>query len=84
MIMMQVVCIFFLLQEKILKCKLIEVVLVYCIELVLSKDQIFEFYMNQIYFGQCIYGFVSVVCIYFKKCLLELMLVEVVMLVGLL
>lgn len=81
-ITMQVARTFFLSQEKTLKRKLTEVVLAYRIESSLSKDQILELYMNQIYLGQRTYGFSSAARTYFKKRLPELTLAEAAMLAG--
>ena len=58
-ITMQVARAFFLSQEKTAKRKLTEVLLAYRIESALSKDQILELYMNQIYLGQRTHGFAS-------------------------
>ncbi|HEX6733820.1 MAG TPA: penicillin-binding protein 1A [Azonexus sp.] len=82
-ITMQVARNFFLTQEKTLKRKLTEVVLAYRIESALSKDQILELYMNQIYLGQRTYGFASAARTYFRKRLPELTLAEAAMLAGL-
>lgn len=81
-ITMQVARTFFLSQEKTLKRKLTEVVQAYRIESALSKDQILELYMNQIYLGQRTYGFTSAARTYFKKRLPELTLAEAAMLAG--
>ncbi|KAB2910282.1 MAG: penicillin-binding protein 1A [Dechloromonas sp.] len=82
-ITMQVARTFFLSQERTLKRKLTEVVLAYRIESALSKDQILELYMNQIYLGQRSYGFASAARTYFRKRLPELTLAEAAMLAGL-
>ncbi|WP_265947193.1 penicillin-binding protein 1A [Dechloromonas sp. A34] len=81
-ITMQVARTFFLSQEKTVKRKLTEVVLAYRIESALSKDQILELYMNQIYLGQRTHGFASAARTYFKKRLPELTLAEAAMLAG--
>ena len=81
-ITMQVARNFFLTQEKTLTRKLTEVLLSYRIESALSKDQILELYMNQIYLGQRTYGFTSAARTYFKKRLPELTLAEAAMLAG--
>ncbi|HXE37668.1 MAG TPA: PBP1A family penicillin-binding protein [Azonexus sp.] len=81
-ITMQVARAFFLSQEKTVKRKLAEVVLAYRIESALSKDQILELYMNQIYLGQRTHGFASAARTYFKKPLAELTLAEAAMLAG--
>ncbi|MBS1138569.1 MAG: penicillin-binding protein [Proteobacteria bacterium] len=81
-ITMQVARAFFLSQEKTVKRKLTEVVLAYRIESALSKDQILELYMNQIYLGQRTHGFASAARTYFNKRLPELTLAEAAMLAG--
>ena len=81
-ITMQVARAFFLSQEKTVKRKLTEVVLAYRIESALTKDQILELYMNQIYLGQRTHGFASAARTYFKKRLQDLTLAEAAMLAG--
>ncbi len=81
-ITMQVARTFFLSQEKTIKRKLTEVVLAYRIESALSKDQILELYMNQIYLGQRTHGFASAARTYFQKRLPDLTLAEAAMLAG--
>jgi len=56
---------FFLSSEQTIKRKLYEVLLAWKIEKNLTKDQILELYMNQIYLGQRSYGFASAAQIYF-------------------
>jgi penicillin-binding protein 1A len=53
------------------------------IEQNLSKDQILEVYMNQIYLGQRAYGFSSAAQIYFGKRLQDITAAEAAMLAGL-
>jgi penicillin-binding protein 1A len=74
---------FFLSSEQTLKRKLYEVLLAWKIEQNLSKDQIFEVYLNQIYLGQRAYGFASAAQIYFGKRLQDLTAAEAAMLAGL-
>ncbi|WP_151449203.1 penicillin-binding protein 1A [Lacisediminimonas profundi] len=74
---------FFLSSEQTLKRKLYEVLLAWKIEESLSKDQILEVYMNQIYLGQRAYGFSSAAQIYFGKKLSEITVAEAAMLAGL-
>ncbi len=81
-ITMQVARNFFLTQEKTLKRKLAETFLAYRIESALSKDQILELYMNQIYLGQRTHGFASAARTYFNKQLTELTVAEAAMLAG--
>ena len=82
-ITMQVARNFFLSRDKTLPRKLTEVALAYKIEQALSKDQILEVYMNQIYLGQRSYGFASAARTYFGKPLESLSLAETAMLAGL-
>ena len=74
---------FFLSNEQTYKRKLIEALLTYKIEKNLTKDQILELYMNQIFLGQRAYGFASAAQIYFGKKLSELTPAEAAMLAGL-
>jgi len=82
-ITMQVARNFFLTRDKTLPRKLTEVALAYKIEEALTKDQILEVYMNQIYLGQRAYGFSSAARTYFGKGLDQLSLAEMAMLAGL-
>jgi penicillin-binding protein 1A len=82
-ITMQVARNFFLSRDKTLPRKLTEVALAYKIEQALSKDQILEVYMNQIYLGQRAYGFAAAARTYFGKPLEQLSLAETAMLAGL-
>ncbi len=81
-ITMQVARNFFLTQERTLSRKLKEAILTYRIEEALSKDQILELYMNQIYLGQRSYGFASAARTYFGKSLSELSIAQAAMLAG--
>jgi penicillin-binding protein 1A len=74
---------FFLSSEQTLKRKAYEVLLAWKIEQSLSKDQILEVYMNQIYLGQRAYGFSSAAQIYFGKSLKDITVAEAAMLAGL-
>ncbi|NNG22477.1 penicillin-binding protein 1A [Telluria aromaticivorans] len=82
-ITMQVARNFFLSRDKTLPRKLTEAALAYKIEQALTKDQILEVYMNQIYLGQRSYGFSSAARTYFGKPLEALTLAETAMLAGL-
>ena len=82
-ITMQVARNFFLSREKRLSRKINEIALAYKIETALSKDEILELYMNQIYLGQRAYGFSSAARIYFNKTLDQLSVAEMAMLAGL-
>jgi len=74
---------FFLSSEKTYARKLYEALLSFKIESNLSKDQIFELYINQIYLGQRAYGFGAAAQIYFGKPLQDLSIGEAAMLAGL-
>ncbi len=74
---------FFLTREKTLIRKFKEALLAFKIERSLSKDQILEIYINQIYLGQRAYGFAAASQTYFGKKLNKLSLGEVAMLAGL-
>jgi len=82
-ITMQVARDFYLTKEKVLSRKLTEVMLAYKIERTLSKDQILELYMNQVYLGQRAYGFSSAARIYFGKALKDVTIAQAAMLAGL-
>jgi penicillin-binding protein 1A len=82
-ITMQVARNFFLSSEKTLTRKLYEAMLAFKIEHSLSKDQILELYVNQIYLGQRAYGFAAASQTYFGKALPELSIGEMAMLAGL-
>lgn len=82
-ITMQVARNFFLSKERTLTRKFNEVLLAFKIESNLSKDQILELYINQIYLGQRAYGFAAASQTYFGKPLAELTLAESAMLAGL-
>jgi len=69
--------------EKSLIRKMREAVLSYQIEQRLSKDDILQIYLNQIYFGNGAYGIKAASRIYFKKELDEMTLAEAAMLAGL-
>ncbi len=74
---------FFLSSEKTYTRKLYEALLAFKIESNLSKDQILELYINQIFLGQRAYGFAAAAQTYFGKSLAELTLAEAAMLAGL-
>jgi penicillin-binding protein 1A len=82
-ITMQVARNFFLSREKHIGRKVNEIALAYKIEAALSKDEILELYMNQIYLGQRSYGFASAARAYFNKNLDQLSVAEMAMLAGL-
>jgi penicillin-binding protein 1A len=82
-ITMQVARNFFLTREKTLTRKLREVLLAWKIEGSLTKDEILELYVNQIYLGQRAYGFAAAAQIYFGKTLKDVTVAEAAMLAGL-
>ncbi len=82
-ITMQVARNFFLTREQTLLRKANEVALTFKIERELSKDQILELYINQIFLGQRAYGFSSAARVYYGKPLAELSVAEAAMLAGL-
>ncbi|WP_151632754.1 penicillin-binding protein 1A [Noviherbaspirillum aerium] len=74
---------FFLSSEQTFKRKIYEILLAWKIEQNLSKDQILEVYMNQIYLGQRAYGFSAAAQIYYGKKLSDITIAEAAMLAGL-
>ncbi len=74
---------FFLTSEQTFKRKIYEVLLAWKIEKALTKDQIFEIYLNQIYLGQRAFGFAAAAQVYFGKPLEDITLAEAAMLAGL-
>ncbi len=82
-ITMQVARNFYLSTEKTFTRKIYEILLAMKIESVLSKDQILELYMNQIYLGQRASGFAAASEIYFGKPLKDVTIAEAAMLAGL-
>jgi penicillin-binding protein 1A len=82
-ITMQVARNFYLSTEKTYTRKVYEMLLAFKMEAALSKDQILEIYMNQIYLGQRAYGFASASEIYFGKPIQEISVAEAAMLAGL-
>jgi penicillin-binding protein 1A len=82
-ITMQVARNFFLTREKTVTRKLREVLLAWKIEANLSKDEILQLYVNQIFLGQRAYGFAAAAQIYFGKPLKDLSAAEAAMLAGL-
>ncbi len=74
---------FFLSGEKTYTRKFYEALLSFKIESNLSKDQILELYVNQIFLGQRAYGFAAASQIYYGKSLKDITLAEAAMLAGL-
>ncbi len=82
-ITMQVARNVYLSSEKTFTRKLYEVLLTFKLEHLLSKDQILEIYMNQIFLGNRSYGFAAASEAYFGKPMKELTVAEAAMLAGL-
>jgi len=82
-ITMQVARNFYLPTEKTFTRKIYEILLALKIESLLSKDQILELYMNQIYLGQRAYGFAAACDTYFGKPIKDITIAEAAMLAGL-
>ena len=70
-------------REKKLIRKVKEILLALRLETILSKEEILERYLNQVYFGHGYYGIKTAALGYFKKELYELSLKEISILVGL-
>lgn len=82
-ITMQVARNVYLSSEKTFTRKIYEILLTFKLEHLLSKNQILEIYMNQIYLGNRAYGFAAASEAYFGKPLKELSVGEAAMLAGL-
>ena len=82
-ITMQVARNVYLSSEKTFTRKIYEVLLTFKLEHLLSKDQILEIYMNQIFLGNRAYGFAAASETYFGKPLKEITIAEAAMLAGL-
>jgi penicillin-binding protein 1A len=82
-ITMQVARNFFLTKERTFTRKFNEVLLTLKIEHSMSKDEILQLYINQIYLGQRAYGFASASQVYFGKPLSQVTIAEAAMLAGL-
>ncbi len=82
-ITMQVARNVYLSSEKSYLRKIYEVLLTFKLEALLSKDQILEIYMNQIFLGHRAYGFAAASQVYFGKPLKDLTIAEAAMLAGL-
>jgi penicillin-binding protein 1A len=79
----QVARTFLLTRERTVERKFKEALLSFKIESELSKDQVLELYMNQIYLGSRAYGFEAAAQTYFGKTLAALSPAECAMLAGL-
>ncbi|HRZ59717.1 MAG TPA: transglycosylase domain-containing protein, partial [Rubrivivax sp.] len=82
-ITMQVAKNFYLPTEKTYTRKIYELLLTLKIEKLLSKEQILELYMNQIFLGQRAFGFAAASEIYFGKPVKDLSIAESAMLAAL-
>src|SRR5512144_3001790 len=82
-ITMQVARNFFLTREKTITRKMREALLAWKIAASLTKDEILELYVNQIFLGQRAYGFAAASQIYFGKALKDVTPAEAAMLAGL-
>jgi penicillin-binding protein 1A len=80
---MQVARNVYLSTEKTYTRKIYEILLTFKLEHLLTKDQILEIYMNQIFLGNRAYGFASAAETYFGKSLKDITIAEAAMLAGL-
>lgn len=82
-ITMQVAKNFFLSKERTFSRKLTEILLALQIERALSKDEIFNLYVNKIYLGKRAYGIAAAAQIYYGKPVSQLTLAQTAMIAGL-
>jgi penicillin-binding protein 1A len=82
-ITMQVARNVYLSSEKTFTRKIYEILLTFKLEHALTKDQILEIYMNQIFLGNRAYGFAAASETYFGKPLKDITVAEAAMLAGL-
>lgn len=82
-ITMQVARNVYLSSEKSYVRKIYEILLTFKLEHMLTKEQILEIYMNQIFLGHRAYGFAAAAQIYFGKPLKDISIAEAAMLAGL-
>ena len=82
-ITMQVARNVYLSSEKTFTRKIYEILLTFKLEHALTKDQILEIYMNQIFLGNRAYGFAAASETYFGKPLKDITTAEAAMLAGL-
>jgi penicillin-binding protein 1A len=82
-ITMQVARNVYLSSEKTFTRKIYEILLTFKLEHMLSKDQILEIYMNQIFLGNRAYGFAAASEAYYGKPLKDITIAEAAMLAGL-
>jgi penicillin-binding protein 1A len=81
-ITMQVARNVYLSSEKNYMRKIYEILLTFKLEHLLTKDQILEIYMNQIFLGNRAYGFAAASEAYFDKALKDITIAEAAMLAG--
>lgn len=79
----QLAKVMFLTSERSLKRKIKELLLAMHIEREFSKEEILQFYLNQIYFGEGAYGVDAAARVYFNKDIQDLDIAECAMLAGL-
>ncbi|KEQ18937.1 penicillin-binding protein 1A [Endozoicomonas numazuensis] len=82
-ITMQVAKNFFLSHERVFSRKFNEILLALQIEQELTKDEIFELYLNKIYLGNRAYGVEAAAQVYYGKSIDELSLAQWAMIAGL-
>jgi len=82
-ITMQVARNVYLSSEKTFTRKIYEILLTLKLEHLLTKDQIFEIYLNQIFLGNRAYGFAAASQAYFGKPIQQISIAEAAMLAGL-
>ncbi|RRV16317.1 penicillin-binding protein 1A [Pseudomonas saudiphocaensis] len=82
-ITMQVAKNYFLTSERSFSRKINEILLALQIERELSKDEIFELYVNKIYLGHRAYGIEAAAQVYYGKSINELNLAQLAMIAGL-
>lgn len=80
---MQLVKNLFLTPDRTISRKLVEVVLAMRIEQIFEKNEIFELYLNQVYWGHNTYGVETAAQSYFNKSAKDLTLAESAMMAGL-
>jgi len=80
---MQVARNVYLTSEKTFTRKIYELLLTFKLEHLLTKDQIFEIYLNQIFLGNRAYGFAAASEAYYGKPLKSITVAEAAMLAGL-
>ncbi|WP_227819813.1 penicillin-binding protein 1A [Marinobacterium aestuarii] len=82
-ITMQVAKNFFLSRERTFNRKFIEILLALRIERELSKEEIFELYINKIYLGQRAYGIEAAAGVYYGSSIQDLTLAQMATIAGL-